>query len=165
MKNKRFSVGLPCIVVLACMVLFVGCSNEPQEVNIANWDALNGRGPAATSVSAQKTTNGTYVIITWGAAENAYDYELYIKEEGKKTIMRVYSYSGSSVIIPPQWSSKFNPDGSTTDNSDIDAWSARITIGSSGGGSLVAGKTYRFGIRASGPDSSSSIVWSSPIQL
>jgi hypothetical protein len=145
MKTKWFLMGIIGILLVFGFV-FSGCENGVQDVKVVeqNYPKAN----AVASVSAVKTTNNTYAIVSWNAVDNASSYYVYYQQEGKKTIT---SYSGG------QNTNTYAADGTPSANADVDKWSARIDI------SNFIGGRYRFGVESESRNNNiqnSDIIWS-----
>jgi hypothetical protein len=147
MKNKLFMAGL--LTALVCGLALSGCENKILDVKPV-YDKAN----AVASVTAVQTTNPTtYVIVSWDAVENGGDYEVYIKQEGAKTVS-YFGYGQNDDTYAPA-------DGTVTPNANPDKWSFCDTIENS---PLRTGKSYYFGVKTSplnfGPnDTASDITW------
>jgi hypothetical protein len=153
MKKRLISV---LIAVVFLMVMFAACSDEPQEVKVVGYDTSNS---SASNIKAVRATGvGSLVIVTWDAAENASNYNLYVKQEGKKTITDASSnYKGNGF--------SYGADGiANTPNTDVDKWTAIVNLAND---IYPAGSSFRIGVRATvignGDLSANGIKWSEPV--
>ena len=133
----------------ALAVLCAGCA-DVQEIT-GEVGILSQKADPVARVTAQKTNSGEQVILTWYAVDHVETYHLYIQEGDKKTIL-----PGSAWNIAAQNEKRYTNDGTESENTDIDSWSARVPVTHGG-----EGKRYRFGVRVHDFDGRDSvIVWS-----
>ena len=156
MKKRLIGAVLSAVVL---MILFTACSDDTQEVRIVGYaqaDTVSRVSVEQTSITYNNAIR--YVIITWDAIENGTDYTVYVKQDGKKSIVSLgsgtnaYSYSTA--------------DGSSTNNYDFDKWSLRIKASDIVGTGSYISSSYRFGVSASDSNPNhtySDIVWSDTI--
>ncbi|MCL2130119.1 MAG: hypothetical protein FWH35_07190 [Treponema sp.] len=152
MKNK---FGYIILLVLVLTVFF-GCKNGTQEVDGEINIALVKSTPV-DSVSAEKTTDSNYVIITFDAVENVSSYRVFYQMEGK------LSYSSSLPVYNDLTYALAN--GAASVNSKPNKFSRRYDSSV-----FIAGKRYRFGVRTSMFESDysstySEITWSDYIKF
>jgi hypothetical protein len=148
MKDKWLMVTLAALLV--CGMAFTACENGVQDVKMV-LDQAN----KVASVTAVTGTN--LVIVSWDAAEDAGGYQLFYREEGKKTVQQI-----SGGIGNPQNAVTYGADGTSIPNTDPDKWSALVSPVLAG-----TGRSLRFGIRTSplqsGNITYSDIEWSNVI--
>jgi hypothetical protein len=148
MKKRLISV---LIAVVFLMVMFAACSDDPQEVKIVGTSSSS----SASNVNAVLTGDKESAILTWDAAQNAYEYDICVQQEGKKTVERA-SGSASNEYT-------YNASGVGSANLDVDKWAAKISVRY-----YTTGK-YRFGVIANvvggSVANSSDIKWSNYIEL
>jgi len=145
MKIKQFFAGLPCVIALAFLVLFIGCDNGTKDVNISGFSVKT-----VASVHAEKTSDGNYIIVSWVAVENGESYYVYVQEEGKKT--PEFAGNGQYIYVYSM------QDGYADYNWDVDHWSLKIDSYL-----FRTGARYRFGVQTvdvKGETFLSKIVWS-----
>jgi hypothetical protein len=159
MKNKLFLMGM---VSLLLAIVLMGCDEATQiegDVGIKTTKAAQ-----VAKVDADLTTNKTYIIVKFDAVANASSYELYVGQDGKKTIESSSSHDSS-----PSWEYTFaDADGSYTLNTDIDKFATRIPVTMFP--VQTAGTKYKFGISTlpfgnSVSAVASDIVWSDWVEL
>jgi hypothetical protein len=141
-KSKWFLVGM-AVLVLAFGFVLAGCENGVQQVE----GEVSVKHPqvAAPTITAEKTTDGKYLILRWDAVADGRGYEVYLNQEGKKTID---SLSGSgSGISGPTHSVTFKVDGTSAVNNDPDKWNVKIPLTAAFGAERPK---VRFGVRAYG---------------
>jgi len=157
MKRKLIGAALAAVVL---MILFAACSDEPQ---LVAWQPAK----SVAAVTPEQTTDKYYVLIKWDAIEDGTNYQVYVQEEGKKT---VYQFGGgqNSNIYSPTTGFPSIP------NTDRDKWSKIISVeytitGTTyTDGELPNGKKYRFGVVTEDikpSHSSSEIKWSDYISV
>jgi hypothetical protein len=158
--KKNFGLVGMSVMVLALGFLFTACE-QVQEVT-GSVEVSSPKVSAVSGVDAKTTSNGEYVILRWNAVGDGGDYYLYYHEEGKKTIGNLSSSGNNNAQNLNTYSLL---DGTSTDNDDVDKWSARVSIRGYGyASSLFGGKKVQFGIRTipilGSNGASSDIVWS-----
>lgn len=158
MNKKLGFVGMLALA-LVFGVLFAACSNVTQVEGTVS--TKESKASTVENVAAVKTGNGLYVIVTWDAAEDATSYRVVYQEKDKKTLQWASDNASNSSIYSTN-------DGSTEDNTDIDKWSKRITIGTRDS-TFRVGITYRFGVMAESSidntTGNSDIVWTDYITV
>ena len=193
--KKKF---LPVLVLLALSMVFAGCvfEVEGEVVTKGNQAAKPGK-PTATP--GTDTYNGTpaapasFVVLTWEAAKDADNYNIYFRREGTKTIMgapvfwqpannsgptNTITYLTTDAPVTPTQANGYTSRTYYTTNANPDIWTARInvTTGPAAGDTWIdtgavgvrKGQTVRFGVatRSLLPNQTvSDIVWSDPITL
>ena len=136
------------LIIALFIALFMGCNDdEIQKVEVVNtvYDTWEKADPV-TSLTVQKTNDGTYIIVSWNAVKNGYEYNIYIKQEGKNTIIDTWNNWEDDNYIQVRAQYKFIyslVDGSTSTNTDIDKWSARFKTSHG-----ISGAKYSFGVVA-----------------
>jgi hypothetical protein len=123
-----------------------------QRPRNCDYDPGKSRPPA--NVTATKTTDGNYVIVTWDAVDGASGYMVYMQQAGKKSVSLIGSGGNSPMYALA--------DGALSENTDIDKWYNRVTVVKVAPGAWTS-KSYRFGVRSSAMNSNtaaSDIVWS-----
>lgn len=150
--------GLLAIGLLVFSLVLMGCSDEATgPTEITGTVATDNPNVSAPSVTAEKTNDGKYLILSWNAVENAGGYTVYQNQRDKRTIT---SLSGS---ISPMNGITYKKDGTTAANSDPDKWNVRVALTAPLG---AASAEYRFGVRTSASSydgvsrDSSVIAWS-----
>ena len=130
---KKGLIGV-AIAIVVLMVLFTACDKdkEPQDVNLVGFS----KAQSVAFVTATQIGSNYYVLVSWDAVENGSNYDLYYKQEGKKTVNNYYAGTGSRGVGPQNRytittssiTSSTIPQISTTANTDIDKWSAVIDV-------------------------------------
>jgi ABC-type antimicrobial peptide transport system permease subunit len=140
MKKRLISV---LIAVVFLMVMFAACSDEPQEVNIADYSAS---GPSVGKVEAKVGTNLKKVIVTWEAANNATGYNVYYQKEGVKApssigsgLNNYYTYDGNG--------DQTYASGSPVYNTDPNKWTAIFDIPTTTNPYTFTSGKYKFGVQ------------------
>jgi hypothetical protein len=113
-KSKWFLVGL-AVLVLAFGFVLAGCENGVQQVE--GEVSLKHPQVAAPTITVEKTTDGKYLILRWDAVADGHDYEVYLNQEGKKTIDTI---GGATHFMT------FKVDGTSVVNNDPDKWNVKI---------------------------------------
>ncbi|GHU37191.1 hypothetical protein FACS1894172_20540 [Spirochaetia bacterium] len=140
-------------MVLSFGLVLAGCDDGGvQEVKV-----VTDKANAVAAVTATLTSDDLGVIISWDAVDNAYDYNIYYQQEGKKTIQSFSSYAQNAKTYDPA-------DGTEITNTDVDKWSVLAELNSRI--SLISSKKYRFGVQVTDFSyNDSDIVWSGYIAV
>jgi hypothetical protein len=133
-KSTLFLVGM-AVLALSFGLVLAGCENGVQEVE--GEVSINYPQVAAPSITAEKTTDGKYLILRWDAVENAGDYQVYSNQEGKNTILGGGSGATNRVT--------YKADGTSSVNSDSDKWNVIVPLTADIGAQL---KSVRVGVQA-----------------
>jgi len=155
MNNKRFFIGLLCIAALACMVVFIGCENGEQDVNVKNWDEEKDRvevnnwpqdralpaGPATFTATISSDRNT--IILRWDAVNDATGYSVYLRKVGTKTIR--------SISISEQNGFTYDGDGNPESpaNTNPDKWAGLFTCSAATSWGMSIDDQVEFAIVAS----------------
>jgi hypothetical protein len=147
MKKRLISAVIAAVVL---MFLLAAC-DEPQEVKIVGY----AQSETVEKVTATQTINRAYITVTWDAITNGSSYNVYVQQEGKKSMNYIGNGQNNSIYG--------GVDGTSIPNTDLDKWSYNIS------NSLTyIGKSLRFGVAAndSNPNHAiSDIVWSEYISV
>jgi len=182
MNKKIIGAVIAAVVLLGA---FAACSDEPQDVNVVDYDLRNAK--QVTDLNVNQVGSNYYLIFTWTAVDNGSGYKLYYKEEGKKTVkefQQPWGYSNSTVSAKSPVAGRQGPAGlEWTRNTDVDKYNLNVDvqytvtttytgIGAPApdidyNGELPPG-TYRFGIKTYDVRERvdpSDIKWSKPITV
>jgi len=155
MKKRLYFAA---VAATALLVIFASCNNDPQEVKIAGQATAGG----PSKVTAVQLNDKSGTIVSWEAAQNAVDYNVYWQLKDKKTINIANSAEATNRYI-------YSVAGGQTLNADSDKWNAFVDYA----GSLQVGQV-RFGVQAmvitpggalEGMGQVSDIVWSDYIAV
>jgi len=162
--NKKIIGAVIAAVVL--IVAFAACSDEPQEVNVVDYD-YQGNAKQVAAVNVAQVDSNYNLILTWEAAQDGTGYDVYCQKEGTKTVKQLNGMGptneGSFSANTPAVNQKGPAGLKWTDNkTNPDNWTFAIavqytettTYGTGVGaisnsqlrGNLPPG-SYRFGIR------------------
>jgi len=115
-KNKLFFAGITGVIVSVLLVLCIGCDNGvtvqnwpdeliedneagkkvPTTAEVTNWP--EAKITKASNVKVENLSNSAttgssttyrYARVSWNAAKNATNYDIYVRERGQDTIMRI----------------------------------------------------------------------------
>jgi hypothetical protein len=168
MAKKHVFWGM-LAMALALSFVVVGCGDPLQEGGTVKLSY--DKTPAVAKVTAVKTTgnvSGTGikgVILTWDAVEEdvTVRYQVYVKQDGKKTIRALGDYDGDWDTGPNSFVTYDPANGAETANVNVDSWTALVPLYPN---RFVSGNSYRFGVRT-GADandkSPSDIKWADEI--
>jgi len=163
MKKRLIGIALIAVVM---MVMFAACSDETVIVS-----------PTAgkpSDVKARQSADNKFVIITWTAAKDAYDHNVYGQQVGMNTVSEYYDSSYYDTVITNKKKILLdnNPGGPTyIENTDPDAWIAVIPViaaSYAGGNDITSGKTFKFGVQASPSKPNqveSGVAWAAPLDI
>ena len=173
MKRKMIGAVVAAVVLMA---FFAACDNGAQDVKSVGQ--IQPDAPA--SVSAVQSKDKYAVILTWDAVKDGTSYSVYYQIDGKKTIGQLSNGQNQYTYNPADGTNQAD-DGKTLYNTDVDKWSASLTIDPDYkiGGTVIKSTTrylgkVKFGVRANAyipgtgwgtGNSSSDITWSAPIDV
>jgi hypothetical protein len=146
----KFLMGTGAVLLFG--LVLAGCVQEVTGTVGINYPQI-----AAPSVTAKKTTDGKYLILTWKAVSKASGYTIYAQQKDKVTVESGGSASNKYIY------SEF--DGTSSTNLDVDKYSARISLLTAD--VAMVRKDYRFGVQANanaalaGGAQNSGISWTS----
>jgi hypothetical protein len=135
----------------------VGCSDPLQEggkVKV-DYDRLSTVGDITVGPTTETPNK---VIASWKAVEDASGYNIFLQEEGKKTIIAVPGATPRSLV-------PYKADGTDdTDSKEVDNWYVKFSFPTD---KTVEGNKYFVGVQAVSPTSkeaggvsNSDIKWS-----
>ncbi|MDR2136487.1 MAG: hypothetical protein LBO76_07715 [Treponema sp.] len=111
MKNKLVLAALAA--ALLCGLAFTACKNDVLDVKVV-YDKAN------TVSNLKAVKNGTDIIVTWDAADDAGGYVVYSKKDGTKQVSNISHGGGGSPTVENgkiykddgslDASAKYNPD-------------------------------------------------------
>lgn len=146
MNRIKVCMGVTA-VLLTFGIIFVSCG-EPSATDVI---LNNNKSPQVSSVTAVKTTDNKFFIVSWNAIGGDVKYEVWYMQEGKKTYTQMTSVYAQNTL---QYETT---GGLALPNDDPDKWSVKV---SSANFRPLAAGTYSFGIRTNLNDSTVSTTYS-----
>ena len=165
MKKKLFYLVM-FNIVLALGIMVIGCDDGGSGVTEVKGTVTMEpfKTNPVPSVTATKTNNGEYIIITFDAVDDVGGYSFIVQQENTKGLVTINSFA--AYYSTPQVIKKYDiEDGNDTLNDNWDKYYARITIA---GTNAIPGKKYRFGVWTFdkiGLFGTSDTTWSNYIQF
>jgi hypothetical protein len=159
MNKKGLFWGMAALVLALGLVL-AGCDNGAQEIE-GSVGLNNNKAPQVGTVTVTKTQDGQYYIVSWDAVAGRVSYEVWAKQDTKKTIINT-NISGQNTYTYDARSGEEIP------NNDLDKFSAKIgTLGvqyGAGSYSLGVVTSYKNGV-VNTAAADSDVKWAAPITL
>ena len=133
MKNKILFLGSLCLVLALGLVL-VGCDDGAQLVEYPSIDS-----PGNIEVVKVTGAGNTQYIVKWTAVTDADHYDVVFLQEGKNVYVTLAWWAGNSL--------KFSANGTSSQNDNLDNYSAIVDLSESYVG-LKAGTKGKLGVLA-----------------
>ncbi|GHV32940.1 hypothetical protein AGMMS4952_24280 [Spirochaetia bacterium] len=161
MKKKECTMVVQAFMLVLVFSIF-GCDFQVPVEGTVELKTKTGKAAGVSNVEAKLaswtytssygyTSIHNYIIVTWDAVDNAGGYDIYVRQEGKKTITAVNEsgYYGSTMAggVTYEVPKDLNDNSLvTTQIDDSDKWSGYFSV-SNISSTTKAGIKYQVGIQ------------------